>query len=105
MVLYQMSFYLDKEKIEAYTKFAKEEILPYWLSVPGMKEFRSYREPGSYQAFAEMEFESFEAWGKAFDDPKTKEQQRKFAANVHDLKWSLWGSSPVIPEPLKGKYK
>jgi hypothetical protein len=36
-----------KEKLEGYTKFAKEEAVPYWLSVPGMKEFRAYRKPKS----------------------------------------------------------
>ena len=105
MVLYQLWFYIDKEKLEGYTKFAKEESIPYWLSVPGMKEFRAYREQGSYKVLVEMEFESMEAWGKASDSSKTKEVSTKFASYTHDLKWNLWDKSPMVPEPLKGKHK
>jgi hypothetical protein len=105
MVLYQLWFYIDKEKLEGYTKFAKDESIPHWLSVPGMKEFRAYREPGSLKVLVEMEFESMEAWGKAFDSQKTKEVSNKFASFTHDLKWNLWDKSPMVPEPLKGKNK
>ncbi len=105
MVLYQLWYYIDKEKLENYTKFSKEESIPHWLSVPGMKEFRAYREPGSYKVLVEMEFESMEAWGKAFDNPKTKEVSNKFATYTHDLKWNLWDKSPMVPESLKGKHK
>jgi hypothetical protein len=61
MVLYQLWYYVDKEKLENYTKFSKEESIPHWLSVPGMKEFRAYMEPGSYKVLVEMEFDSMEA--------------------------------------------
>ena len=105
MVLWQIWYYIDKEKLEAYSKFSKEESIPYWLSVPGMKEFRAYREQGSYKVLVEMEFESMEAWGKAYDSPKTKEVSTKFASYTHDLKWNLWDKSPMVPEPLKGKHK
>jgi hypothetical protein len=105
MVLWQIWYYIDKEKLEAYSKFSKEESIPYWLSVPGMKEFRAYREPGSYKVLVEMEFESMEAWGKAYDSPKTKENSNKVATYTHDLKWNLWDKSSVVPEPLKGKHK
>lgn len=101
MVLFEFKFYIDKDKTDEYRKFSKEESIPHWLSRPGLKEIRAYREMGSGKVLVEIEFESFEAWGKDMDDPKSKEVASKFASYTHGLKWSLWDISPVIPEPLK----
>ena len=103
MVLFEFRYTLDKDKLAEYAKFAKEEAMPFWLSVPGLKEFRGYREQGSYRILVEMEFDSFESWGKAYDNPKTKEMNSKFALYIHDLEWKLWDVSPLIPQPLKPK--
>jgi len=79
MVLWKMTYYIDKDKLEAYRKFAQEVSIPYWTSVPGMKEMRAYAQIGSTELLVEMEFESFKAWGKAMDNPKTKEVSEEFS--------------------------
>ena len=103
MVLYQIRYTIDKDKVDAYTKFAKEVAIPHWLSAPGLKEFRGYRETGSLNVLVEMEFDSYMSWGKAVDDPKTKDVMTKTMMHTHDLYWTLWDKSPIIPEPLKPK--
>ena len=64
VVLLRGEWYIDKDKLLEYTKWAKEESIPYWLSIPGVKEIRAYREMGSTLALFEVEFESFAAYGK-----------------------------------------
>ena len=103
MVLYQVKYTIDKDKIDAYTKFAKEVAVPAWLSTPGLKEFRAYRETGTLNALVEMEFDSYMSWGKALDDPKIKDMMTKTMMHAHDLCWNLWDKSPVLPESLKPK--
>ena len=103
MVLYQIKYTIDKDKVDAYAKFAKEVAIPHWLSIPGLREFRGYRETGTLNVLVEMEFDSYTSWGKAMDDPKTKDVMNKTMINAHDLSWTLWGQSPIIPEPLKPK--
>ena len=103
MVLLRGEWYIDKDKLQEYAKFAKEESIPYWLSVPGVKELRAYREIGSTLVLFEIELESFAAYGKGMDDPKTKALMAKFATYSHGFKWSLWDTSPLMPEPLRPK--
>ena len=102
MVLYQMKYTIDKDKVDAYTKLAKEAVT-LWLSMPGLKEFRAYREPYSLNALVEAEFDSFVSWGKAAEDPKIRDVMTKLIMYVHDDCWTLWDKSPVVPEPLKPK--
>lgn len=102
-MLYTLTYYIDKDKVEDYIKYAKEVVIPFWLSAPGLKEFRAYRMLGTSQALVEMDFESFKAWGKVMDDPKAKDMFTKFSTYTHDLKWTLWDTSPMMPEPLKPK--
>jgi len=103
MVLYQFTYTIDKDKVDAYAKFAKDVAIPHFLSTPGLKEFRGYRETGTLKVLVEMEFDSFMSWGKSMDDPKTKDVMLKTMMHAHDLCWTLWDKSPVIPEPLKPK--
>ena len=84
-------------------KFAKDVAIPRWLSTPGLKKFRGYRETGMLNILVELEFDSFTSWGKALDDPKTKDVMTKTMIYAHDMCWTPWGKSPVIPEPLKPK--
>ena len=85
MVLWKMTYYIDKDKLEEYRKFAQEVSIPYWTSIPGMTEMRAYVQNGSTQLLVEMEFESGEAWGKAWDDPKTKEMRARALIQVNQL--------------------
>ena len=82
-------------------KWSQEVGVPYWMSVPGVKEMRSYLTIGSGKIKNLIEFESYKAWGKAMDDPKFKEIANTFASYTHGLNWTLWETSPAYPEPLK----
>lgn len=96
-------YYIDKDKLQEYAKWAKDEVIPYYLSVPGVKEVRGYRENGSTLTLFEIEFESFAAYGKMADDPKRKAILTKGATYFSGYKFSLWDVSPVLPEPLRPK--
>jgi hypothetical protein len=104
-VLYVLEYFIDKDKIAEYTKTAKEELIPHWLATPGLKEFRAYREQGSTKVLVEMEFDTFESWGKTVDNPKTKEITKKFTSLTHGLEWTIWDKSPITPKPLKPSRK
>jgi hypothetical protein len=101
LVLLRAEYYIDRDKLQEYAKWAKDEVLPYWLSVPGVKEVRGYREQGSTLVFFEIDFESFAAYGKMADDPKYKAISTKAAAYTSGYKMSLWDVSPVLPGPLR----
>jgi hypothetical protein len=103
MVLYQFTYTIDKDKVDAYTKLAKEVAIPHFLSTSGLKEFRAYRETGTLKAHVEMEYDSYASWGKMMDDPRTKDIMTKTMMHAHDLCWTLWDKSPVAPDPLKPK--
>ena len=90
-------------KVEEYTKFAKEVSIPFWLSRPGITEFRAYREPGSLKVLVEMDFEDWASYGAAFDEMIAQCIDDKFAVYTHGAEYSLWAKSPLIPAPLKPK--
>ena len=77
--------------------------IPFWLSIEGFIEMRAYRELGTGWVLAEMEFDSFESWGKALDTEKCKEIMRKIASYTNSTSWKLYAKSPFAPEPLKPK--
>jgi len=60
-VLHVIKYYRNKETEDEALKFAKEVALPYWLSAPGLKEFRGYRDETTGIILIEMEFESYKA--------------------------------------------
>jgi len=103
MVLNIIKYFVDKDKVTEFYKYLQEELIPYFLSLPGMKEMRAYRDDVSGMVLAEMEWKSYEAWGKAMDNPQTKKVGGKLSSFTHGINWELWSPSPVIPEPLKPK--
>ncbi len=36
MVLWAVSWYIEKDKLKEYAKFAKEEAIPFWMMQKGM---------------------------------------------------------------------
>jgi len=101
LVLFEYTYFIDKGKEEEYIKWSQEVGVPHWMSVPGVKEMRSYTTIGSGKIKNLIELESYKAWGKAMDDPKMKEIANAFASYTHGLNWTLWEASPAYPEPLK----
>jgi hypothetical protein len=101
MVLIKMEYKIDKDKVDEYSKFVKEESLPYWLAVDGFKEMRGYRELGTGWILVEMDFDSCEAWGKVQDSEKCKEIMNKTARYTNNASLRIYELSPFTPEPLK----
>ena len=101
MVLYTLEYYIKPETVKEYMKFSKEVSLPYWMSLPGLTEFGGYRDDATGKVLLTIKFESYKAWGKAMDNPKTLEIGEKFRSYTKGMSWKLWGASPIIPEPLK----
>jgi hypothetical protein len=102
-MLMKIEVNLDKNKYQEYARWAKDEAVPYFLSVPGLKEMRAYREPGSLRALLEYEFESFTAFGRMMDDSKYKAMLMRIASYTSGLEVSLWDVSPLMPEPVRPK--
>ncbi|UCD44890.1 MAG: hypothetical protein JSV27_12410, partial [Candidatus Bathyarchaeota archaeon] len=71
-MLMRIFFKIRAETVNEYLKWAEGSI-KYWRGLPGFKVMRAGREQGTGRVLLDIEFESFEAWGKAYDDPKLKE--------------------------------
>ena len=99
-MLLRVVFKIKSETMKEYLEWSKGSI-EYWRTRPGFKEMRAYREPGTSRVLLDIEFENFETWGKAYDDPKLKEILSTFASYTYEGKTDLWDTSPVIPKPLK----
>ena len=99
-MLLRAVFKIKSETMKEYLEWSKGAI-DYWRKRPGFKEMRGYREPGTSRVLLDIEFENFETWGKAYDDPKLKEILSTFASYTYEGKTDLWDTSPVIPKPLK----
>lgn len=99
-MLMRIVYKIKAETLKEYLDWSKGSI-EYWRKRPGFKEMRAWREPGTGRVLLDLEFENFEMWGKAYDDPKIKELNNQFASYTYDGKYDLWDASPVIPKPLK----
>jgi hypothetical protein len=99
-MLMRIVYKIKSETLKEYIDWSKGSI-EYWRKKPGFKEMRAWREPGTGRVLLDIEFENFEMWGKAYDDPKIKELNSQFASYTYDGEYDLWDISPVIPKPLK----
>ena len=90
MIIFEYSFYIDKGKEEEYLKWAEKTGAPFWLKQPGVVEMRSYVTRGTNKRKVILEMESFESWGKVWDNPDLIEVSNKFAEYTHGLKWTLY---------------
>ena len=99
-MLMRIVYKIKSETLKEYLEWSKGSI-EYWRKKPGFKEMRAWREPGTGRVLLDIEFENFETWGKAYDDPKIKEINNQFASYTFDCVYDLWDTSPVIPKPLK----
>ncbi len=103
MVLWIVKYFVDKDKLAEFRKYALEECLPHFLSISGLKWLRDLHNEHSRQLLWMAEIESYEAWGKTMDDPKTKKVMEKFRSFTHDVTWELWTPSEKYPEGFKQK--
>jgi len=101
MVLMEFEYFIDEGKEEEYGKWSEDFGIPHWQTASGFKGIRIFGDHPSRKIKALIEFESFEAWGKAIDDPKTKKFNRAFASLTHGLKWKLWWPSERYPDTIK----
>lgn len=103
MVLWYCTWNIDKDKVKEYSKWAQEESVPFWMKQKGLKEFRAYRYPGTTKAIIMVEFDSVESWGKAMDSYLKTDMPDKMAMYTSNMDYTLYHTSPLIPEPLKPK--
>lgn len=101
MVLYVMKWDIHPDKADAYLKWS-ESAIKRTLAVPGVVEFRAYRQAtGASQIVITYEFNDLAAWA-AWDSKENVQQVltelRTLALNV---KSELWGPSPVVPAPIR----
>ena len=101
MVIWTVKYLVDKKKMDEYRKFSQEQGIPHWLSTPGLKEIRGLVDETTREILFTAEFASYEAWGKAMDDPKTENIMETFRSLTHDVTWRLWSPAPRVPEPLR----
>jgi heme-degrading monooxygenase HmoA len=84
----------------AYNAWAKKAI-GTTLQQPGLIEFRAYRNlSGSPQILVVTEWDSVVDWARFAENswPALEAELRAFATNIN---YSLWGISPVVPQPLR----
>jgi heme-degrading monooxygenase HmoA len=88
---------VDLKAYAAWSKKATEAV----LKAPGLIEFRAYR---GFMAPAQVrvasDWQSMADWAKFFEGPwqQLEAELRAYATN---LRYELWGPSPINPEPLR----
>lgn len=101
MVLCVMKWDIHPDKLEAYQKW-QAITLRTTLAVPGVVEFRGYRQSaGPNQAMVTYEFADMAAWAVWNSHPdiqKANNELHTFALNVTT---ELWGPSPNVPVPIR----
>lgn len=99
MVMFVLKWYIIPSTKDAYLEWTKS-IIPRTLKVPGVKEFRAYRTAlGDSQVVVTYEFENiadFSSWHEQCFD--MLQESYDLCAN---LTTELWGSSPVVPKPIR----
>jgi len=103
MIVYVVRYYVDKGKEAEYAKWGTEVSLPYIRTVPGLKELRGYRNWVTGQVHVEYEFESYAAWAKYMEHPKTQELTERTKALTHDITTEILGPGLLTPEPIRPK--
>jgi heme-degrading monooxygenase HmoA len=105
MALSVMSWDLPpEEQIQTYNEKARTGWIPSVLRQAGVKEFRAYRNPylTTPQAMVHIEWDSLASWLKYLDS----EDYAKIVSELRgvgctNISAEVWGSSPLLPEPLK----
>ena len=101
MILYIEKYDIQADKLEAYYKWATENLQGQHAE-PGVVQFMGYRVlVGSSRAAMTHEFADLAAWAVWNNDPetiKTRTELYSFALNVST---ELWGSSPLMPAPMR----
>jgi hypothetical protein len=86
--------------LQGYNAWAKKTV-GIVLAQPGLLEFRGYRNlAGSPQVLTVTVWEDGGSWAKFVETgwPPLEAELRAFITNHH---YALWGSSPLIPQPLR----
>jgi hypothetical protein len=104
MIVWVVRFWVDKDKKAEYERSGKaKEGQNHILAAQGFREMRGYRNWVDDHVQIEYEFESYEAWAKYMQDPKTMELMEKTKSMVHGITTELLGPGLVTPEPIRPK--
>ena len=86
---------------KAYQEMAKKAV-ELVLQSPGLVEFRANRNVlGSPQVRATSVWQTLADWAKFYESSGWQELETEMRTFVTNLRFELWGPSPVIPEPLR----
>jgi antibiotic biosynthesis monooxygenase (ABM) superfamily enzyme len=101
MILYVQKYDIIPDKAEAYNEWAKTAIRRI-LAAPGVVEFRGYRPlSGTSQATVTIEFADLDAFAAFYADENMQQVLAERHAYEINITTELWGTSPVVPEPLR----
>ena len=92
------------EQTEAYNEQASTVWIPTILGVPGVTEFRAYRNPlGTTPGVCvHTEFDSLASWlAYTESEAYTTIMSGLRGVGCTNLSSEIWGSSPIVPKPLK----
>jgi quinol monooxygenase YgiN len=101
MVLYVMKWDIHPDKVDAYLKWTAGAI-KRTVGAPGVVEFRGYRPAaGAPEVVITYEFADMATWAAWH----MNEDVQKVLSEVHALALNvtaeLWGTSPVVPAPIR----
>ncbi len=87
--------------MNAYEALAKQGVQQV-LAAPGIVEFRANRNLlGSPQVRATYVFETMVDFARFWESPEPRALESELRRFVTNLQVTAWGSSPVMPEPLR----
>lgn len=101
MVLYVGKYDIRPEKVGEYAGWAKSA-MARMFAIPGIIEFRGYRPvTGSYQVALTYEFADMKAWAVWNSNEDIQKLWDEARAYITNVSYELWGSSPIVPEPIR----
>ncbi len=101
MVFHVLRYNILPDKAEAYNEWVGPAIQRV-LAVPGVVELRAYRPiTGPFQVISTWEFANLATWSAWYAHEDVQKAHSELRAFTADLTPELWGSSPVVPEPIR----
>lgn len=99
-VLQVTKYTVIPDKLEAYSNWT-EAAIRRQLAVPGVVEFRAYRDYNSMQVILTYEFADFAGWTAWRSNKETEKLIGELQTLAVNITAELWGPSPVVPKPIR----
>jgi len=86
--------------LEAYSAFAKDSVGKA-IQAPGIVEFRAHRSLLTPKIRATYVWQSLADWATFQESPEWQGLMTAFNSFTANVEIDAWGSSPVMPEPVR----